>query len=67
MTRTQTITTKDGITYTRKAKTKELDTYLYIRIPKQMKEKLDNITNAKGITLAKATRESLEKYIEENE
>jgi predicted DNA-binding protein len=63
----QTITTIKGTTYTRRKKPKELDTYIFVRLSKEMKDKLDSIVSKKNTTVAKISRDFFEKYIEENE
>ena len=63
----QTITTIKGTTYTRRKKPKELDTFIYVRLPHETKNKLDSTTKKNNTTIAKVCREFIEKYVKENE
>lgn len=66
MEETQTITTIKGTTYIRRKKPKELDTFIYVRLPHEKKNKLDSVTKKNNTTIAKVCREFIDKYIEEN-
>lgn len=59
---TETITRKDGITYTRKRKAQNLDGRLNIKLHKETIEKLKEIAAFRGIKYQTMIRKILEEY-----
>ena len=58
------ITRKDGIEYERKAKTRNYDSIINIRVSRETIEDLKQIANKYGIKYNTMVRELIEDYIE---
>ena len=63
---TETITRKDGITYTRR-KREKLDCRLNARVYKRTIDKLKSIASFRGIKYQNLVREILEEYVDNYE